>query len=149
MQSDDKEEDSDDADSDDGEQDKSSDSEPSKLPDKSSSNRSPMSKSKPADLKPHIQSKALEIEEVSKEQLKTPSKPTQKPKRRLTVPNPRQVSQKQKKVISNVLPLADAQEEIGSDQINSSISDQDATNTLGEKNTPLHSQVENDPLPRP
>ena len=48
-----------------------------------------------------------------------------------------------------MLPLADAQEEIGSDQINSSVSDQDATNTLGEKNTPSNSQAGNYPLPRP
>ena len=63
--------------------------------------------------------------------------------------NPRQVSQKQKKAISNVLPLADAQEEIGSDQINSSTSEQDQLNTMGEKNTPSRLQADKDALPRP
>ena len=48
----------------------------------------------------------------------------------------RQVAQKAKKVISNVLPLADAQEEIGSDQINSTLSDQDGHKTQEGKDTP-------------
>ena len=51
--------------------------------------------------------------EESNEYLKTPEKLQQKPKRHFTVPSSR-VAQKQKKAISNVLPLADEQEEIGS-----------------------------------